>query len=245
MSRHTARKQKSLAKKKAKRKERHQLLARRTSNDPTLRLADAARWPITACLVPDSLWQEGIGNLIIARRNSRGEVAMAVFCLDVFCLGVKNITWKVDSPELLRTIIDDIHSRTPLSTVTPEYFSKLVHQAVDYAQSLGIAPHPSFRNLRRLLDGIDPSLCNETFSFGKDGKPFFVNGPFDSPERVSFIVNLMREHGGDYTVLVKSSSEVSELIRTYELVAEEIDDEDDFDDEDEDDDDNVIEGTIC
>ena len=66
--RHGTREQKRLAKQNAKRRTRRRELARRESPDPTVRLKDADRWPVSAALVPDELWDMGIGHLVVARR---------------------------------------------------------------------------------------------------------------------------------------------------------------------------------
>lgn len=62
-----------------------------------------------------------------------------------------------------------------------ELAQHLVLGAVEYARSLGFMPHRDFRRTRRALGSWDgPSAI----TFGKDGKPLYVNGPYDDPERV-------------------------------------------------------------
>ena len=67
MSKDEARRQKQLAKKKAKRDEKRTELARQTSDNPLIRLAGAEAWPIVATLVPETLWSRGMGQLFITR----------------------------------------------------------------------------------------------------------------------------------------------------------------------------------
>jgi hypothetical protein len=90
--------------------------------------------------------------------------------------------------------------------ISPERFSKLVHCAVDYAQSLGLPPHPDFHTTRHLMDGIDPSLCNDEFEFGKNGKPFYVAGPYDSPAKARMVAERVNAAGGHYLIPVGGST---------------------------------------
>ncbi|HUY32951.1 MAG TPA: hypothetical protein VMV69_09230 [Pirellulales bacterium] len=200
---HGARQQKRLAKQKAKRTDKRRQLARVTSSNPMISLRGADGWPITATLVPDGLWDVGLGQLVIARRTPAGQIACGVFLVDVFCLGVKNAFWKVMGNAEYDTMIDKIETHGRLLEVAPEYFSKLVHCAADYAQSLGFAPHRDFRAARLLLEGIDPSLCLDEFEFGKDGKPFYIRGPNESFDKARLIANHISALDGHFLVGVE------------------------------------------
>lgn len=198
MAQNQARRQKKIAKQKQKRQDRRSELARQNSNDPTDRLAHVDRWPIVETLVSSSVWESGIGYGIITRRVTSTKLALGNFLIDRYCLGVKNCFWKICSDDEHRKICEQIRNSSTLDAVSPEFLSKLVHCAADYAQSLGFPPHADFRYVRLLLDGIDPSLCDETFEFGKDGKPLYISGPYDSPERARAIAARVHSAGGEY-----------------------------------------------
>ena len=55
------------------------------------RLEAASRAPILHCCYLKALWEVGIGNVLVSRLLSSGEVAFVVFLVDVYCLGVKNL----------------------------------------------------------------------------------------------------------------------------------------------------------
>jgi hypothetical protein len=213
MGKNEARRQKQLAKKKAKRDEKRQQWARQTSNDPTIRLAGAATWPIIDALVPDNLWKQGMGQLILARKQPEGRIAMAVFLLDTYCLGVKNALWRLMGEADYRSFVRD-QERKPggLHQVTPEHFAKLIYGAVDYAHSFGFAPHADYRPAKMLLQGIDPALCTDTFEYGKDGKPFYISGPHDSPDKIRSIMHRIQDAGGHFLVAARSADELTELV---------------------------------
>lgn len=196
--RHGAREQKRRAKQKVKRETKRRQLARLTSPDPTIRLRDADAWPIVATLVPEQLWSVGIGSAVIGRRMPSGEVAVGVFLLDVFCLGVKDALWKVVSPAEFTDLCEQFEERESLEPVPPEHFASLVYQAADYGASLGFQPHHDFLHAQRLMAGIDPSQCDLQFEFGMDGKPVYIRGPYETPEQVRYIAQRVKAQGGRY-----------------------------------------------
>lgn len=226
MGQNQARRQKKIAKQKQKRQDRRSELARQQSNDPTDRLAQADRWPIVETLVSASVWDSGIGYGIITRRMTSTKLALGNFLIDRYCLGVKNCFWKICTDDEHRKICEQIRNSGALDAVSPEFLSKLVHCAADYAQSIGFPPHDDFRYVRLLLDGIDPSLCDETFEFGKDGKPLYIAGPYDTPERARLIAARVQLAGGEYLVGVHDIESGN-----FPALTDERDDDDDFADD--------------
>ncbi len=229
---HGAKEQKRLAKKKAKLVAKHKKLARQNSTNPAIRLAHSDQWPIHEALVPVRLWESGIGNLLISRHMPDGKIAMAAFLVDAYCLGIKDAFWHIMAVSEYEAQKGQIAERVgPFKAVTPEYFSKLVHQAADYGQSLGFAPHRDFRHARLLLAGIDPSLCPDEYEFGFEGKPMFVSGPHDSPEMCRLVAQKVQDAGGHF-VIGAGGHEVdwADLAETDEF--DEVDDNDDSDDGD-------------
>ena len=201
MSKNEARRQKQLAKKKAKRTDKRTQIARQTSDNPLIRLAAAESWPIVNTLVPESLWSSGIGQLLLTRRLPDGRLAVANFLVDVFCLGVKNAYWNIISEWEFDKLKRKLEGLGPLHPATPEQFAKLIYDAVEYAQALSLAPHPEYKHAKLLLAGIDASRCTDVFTFGKDGKPLFINGPHDSPEKIKIILHKIRSAGGDFMLV--------------------------------------------
>ena len=59
----------------------------------------------------------------------------------------------------------------------------MIGDVVDFSRKLGFSPHSDYGDASSVLAGIDRSLCNETFLFGKEGKPFYIAGPRDTPAR--------------------------------------------------------------
>jgi hypothetical protein len=199
---HGAKQQKKLAKQKAKRLEKRAILARRTSNDPTIRLQRAEKWPVVQALAGAKIWQDGIGYLAIVRQESEGSLIYAVYLVDVFCLGVKNAFWDAGSPGDFKELVRKLEQTQSMRPIAPECLVKIVRGAVEYAQSFGFRPHPDYRHAAMLLGGIDPTACPQEFTFGRDGKPFYIRGPHESLEQARAIVERIQDAGGEFIVQV-------------------------------------------
>jgi hypothetical protein len=139
-----------------------------------------------------------MGQVVLSRELGDGRVAFAVFLLDVYCLGVKDVAYKIVSREEYDLgLLFKLQEQFEFKSRSPEYVRKLIEDAVEYAQSLGLEPHPDYRQAKAIFGDIDAAACRETFVFGRDGKPFFVSGPYDSPMRCRKIVAALHEHCGD------------------------------------------------
>jgi hypothetical protein len=197
---HGAKQQKRIAKQKAKRLEKRSLLFRRSSKDPTIRLQAAEKWPVVQSLVGASLWDQGIGHLVLARQEPEGGLSYAVFLVDVYCLGVKNAFWRAGSPGDFRDLIRQMEQGQRMGPISPSCLAKIVKGAVEYAQAFGFVPHPDYRHASMLLEGIDLSTCPTQFTFGRDGKPFYVQGPHESFAQATAISQHLQAMGGHYLV---------------------------------------------
>src|SRR5882757_2230282 len=58
------------------------------------RVLRAAQTPIQHCLLTEELFETGIGTLILARGATPHFLAFGSFLLDVFCLGIKDVTFE-------------------------------------------------------------------------------------------------------------------------------------------------------
>ena len=194
---HGTRQQKRVAKQKAKRSAKRSLLHQRTSKDPTIRLQQAEKWPVVEARVSAALWDDGIGYAAIARQGP-GGFFFAVFLVDVYCLGVKNAFWRAGTREEFHDMVRDMEERQEMRAINPACLAKIVKGAAEYARSFGFPPHPDYRHASTLLDGIDPSTCPDQFTFGRDGKPFYMQGPNESLAQAEAIAQRVKETGGHY-----------------------------------------------
>lgn len=200
VKRSTAGKQKKLAKQKAKRSEKRFRQQQLNSKDPTVRLRHAEKWPIVQALVGAKLWKEGIGYLAIARQEAEGRLVFGAYLVDAYCLGVKNAFWNAGPPGDFKELLQKMEQTQTMVAISPACLVKIVEGAVEYARSFGFPPHPDYRHAALLLSGIDPKACTHEFTFGRDGKPFYIQGPNESPAMASAIMQRIQEAGGHFLI---------------------------------------------
>ena len=202
VKRHEASRQKKVAKQKARRSEKRSKLFQRDSKDPTVRLRGAERWPIVQALVGSKLWKDGIGYLTMARQEGEGRIVYGVYLVDVYCLGVKNAFWSAGAIGDFKDLLQRMGKTQTMIPISPACLVKILEGAVDYARSFGFPPHPDYRHAAMLFAGIDPADCPQEFTFGHDGKPYYIQGPHESPAVASAIMQRIQAAGGHFIVRV-------------------------------------------
>ena len=144
----------------------------------------------TEAYISSNLFDAGIGHVAVARFRGSGDAEIGVFLLDTYCLGIKDAFFTcVGSAEYDSGVLERIIPAANRKPLDPPSARKLVEGAAAYAQSLGLAPHPDYKQGCRVFGGIKTSDSNATFVFGKDGKPFYVQGPHDSFAKCLRIMN--------------------------------------------------------
>ncbi|HDN27678.1 MAG TPA: hypothetical protein ENG03_11400 [Thioploca sp.] len=188
--------QKQLAKKKAKRKT--VAVAKKTVDKhggmfPQTTLEKA---PIHKCIAPSRLFETGIGTVIMARKLPNGNIGAGFFMLDVWCLGVKNAFFTILTlPEYQQQLLE-IRQRENLQTISFPCARKLIEDSAAYAEELGFSPDPDYKKAKIVFGDIKADECLENFEFGKEGKPFYMNGPYDTPEKSRKIINQLTKKCG-------------------------------------------------
>lgn len=182
--------QKKLAKKRKAQANRKSLPQRSDAHSP----AHAAQRPVHAALITRELFAVGIGMVALARELPDGDVAVAAFVVDVYCLGVKNAFYRVLPPE---EWLRFVHTQD-FEEIQPDCLRQLVEGAVAYARDLGFPPHADYARAAALFGTIDAAACPVRYSYGQDGKPFYVSGPKETPAQSRRIMNtLTRRLGTD------------------------------------------------
>jgi hypothetical protein len=149
--------------------------------------------------------REGTGGLVSVlvtrRRRHRRAATVCVYLLDVYCLGVKNAIGpdNMDDRALQRFTGHAFSGYDAPPIPAPiELARDPVLGSAEYAHALGFAPHPDFEQARAHLGAwAGPSAI----TFGCDGKPNYIQGPYDDPRHV--LRTLRRAVGRDgfhYTV---------------------------------------------
>ncbi len=90
----------NMAQKRAKKAQRRkQVVAQKRRADALeaslpARVLRAAQAPIQHCLLTESVFDIGIGTLVLARGATSHHTALSSFLIDVFCLGIKDVMFE-------------------------------------------------------------------------------------------------------------------------------------------------------
>jgi hypothetical protein len=130
--------------------------------------------------------ESGLALIAVARRHKPQRVSFCGYLVDPYCLGVKNalgpeVMNERDLPGFLSTYYSAIQPDSPAIEAPLELARHLVWGAVDYARRLGFEPHPDFAATAGHLGSWDETSA---ITFGRDGRPLFVQGPHDNPRAV-------------------------------------------------------------
>ena len=189
--------QKKLENKAARRKEKKHLVVREASIPLASRFALAVQCPVLDSCIADSCWDQGMGQAMLSRALPNGQVAVAVFLVDNYCLGVKNAIAQIVPKAIYDAKFAPGAPRSPSTRrYAPEAVRKFVEGTVEYARDLGFHPDADYEVGRLLFGDLDPAASPDEFEYGKDGRPYYINGPHDSPAKIREILATLERARG-------------------------------------------------
>jgi len=166
----------------------------------------AAHAPIADVYTPERLFAEGLGSVWFSRKLEDGRYALSVFLVDTYCLGVKNAMYALMEPERYRVHLENFLSVSEEEFVPqePATVRKLVESSIAYAKGLGLEPHADYKIAKEIFGDVVASDSDAVFAFGRDGHPFYIPGPGDSPaEQRRVIKQLERLQQDPYALLAR------------------------------------------
>lgn len=141
--------------------------------------------PIHKCLIADGYETNSLTMCLIVRAQPGGKFTFANILVDRLCLGVKSSIVNCNfTATQIEEMIERIDAREVIQEVSPVYFHNLIYAAVDYADGLGFKTPEDFYLAEYVLD---PDLIDDgidDIEMGRDGRPFFIQGPYDDANRI-------------------------------------------------------------
>jgi len=146
-----------------------------------LSVHDHPEWPDVDA--PGHLGREGLVTVLVAAEGG-SKVSVCGYLVDVYCLGVKNALGphgldRRKLPEFVHQYFS-AYDEPPLAAPV-DLARHLVFGAVAYARDLGFEPHPDFA---AAAGHLEPWAGPSAISFGRGGRPFFMQGPYDDAASV-------------------------------------------------------------
>lgn len=166
---------------------------------PRYFLQHAREYPILGCWVIKGWQKEGITPVVIARQQDSDKVIFAVCLVDLYCLGIKDAYANADMP--LRTFqgkLPKMCSGEP-EPCSIELAHEIIYGGMEYAERYGFKPHVDFTGqfCNLVLDPPETHPRTNNVNFGKNGKPFFVSGPYDDESKIKSVINTLLRTAGE------------------------------------------------
>ena len=219
------RRQKKAEHRKAKQSAKKLAVKRRGESRAAATFKAIGSAPILHCFATDDIWTHGIGQVLVSRSLPGDCVAASVFLVDVYCLGVKDATFDVGARgHYDLEVYGWLRSAYSLTKLKPACTRKLVEGAVSFAADLGLPAHPDYGKAKLIFGDIDPGACEQEFAYGRDGKPFFVAGPYDTAARCKRIVDALTKRCGPNGFHLIVPQATTELLPIFEGRTIEFDD---------------------
>lgn len=164
--------------------------------------------PLHKCAVRDG-WQEmGLAPILISRQQKNKKFSVAIYLVDVFALGVKDVLFYEN---MIEAELDFLMTMQGAENSFPvfdyEDARSIVLGGIEYAAQLGFTPHNDWHKAKHLIESERSFKRN--FVFGKDGKPFYYRGPNDT--NIEEIVRKITAAGGDCFLEIDESEEYDEF----------------------------------
>lgn len=128
-----------------------------------------------------------LSSVIVSKKMQSGKICFVAYLIDKGCLGLKSTYFRMNMTEYeYDNFIDYLieSEERDFVEITAEDAHNIIFGGVDYAESCGFQPldkdwavSKHFLNEELITDGIDE------IEFGKDGKPFYLPGPYDNVKK--------------------------------------------------------------
>jgi len=159
-----------------------------TSFSPQAIIRRARDFPLLECWISAN-WQKddlGLVQILVARQQPDGDICYGVYLVDKFCLGLKNTIANagVSLTRYQNEVLNKIFPETKPQACPIELAHQMIYASIDYAAQFGFSPHKDFALTQNLLAPRGELEEPYQLTFGLNGKPFFVAGPFDNAARI-------------------------------------------------------------
>lgn len=149
------------------------------------------------CFGPVNYQESGLCFVFVARKIFDDNYVVGYYLVDIYSQGVKDTCITTNMTQTtLEAWVKDCKAVQPTTLCSYEDARSLILGGVAYAAQFGIAPHADWAITQFL---VEPNRSFEdSMTFGFDGKPLYVVGPYDDDEMRADIINKMISHGGNF-----------------------------------------------
>lgn len=160
--------------------------------------------PIGKCYIAPPDWQEeGMAHVIVTRVRPSGNLVMAAFLVDTFCLGVKDAGYHENMvPSDFEGYLNNYKRGMGLEEISYNEAHNIIYGAMAFAEEGGIKPVKEFDPAGYILEEDTDDIPLIEYDFGKNGKHFLI-------------VNSDRKEMPYYHILKKNLGDNFEYVMPY------------------------------
>ncbi len=170
-----------------------------TLAEPKYHLQHAREYPIFGCWLMKGWQNNGLTPVVVAREQKDGRVLCGSYLIDLYCLGVKNVTvfTNLSQAALQRKLTKMCQGEPEPCSV--ELAHEIIYGAIEFAQKYEFEPHPDFTLMLadQILDPPEAHPRQGNVKFGYEGKPFYVSGPYDDERKIDLIMRTLKRTAGE------------------------------------------------
>ena len=144
---------------------------------------------------------------IFVTRMEKNKYLVCSYLVDYWCLGIKNALGprKLDGTKY-EAMVEKSYANfnQDYREISLAQAQAIILGAVEYASKLGLKPHRDFETAKAHLGKPSEKLL--PIEFGRDGKPFFINGPYDNSQKIiAKLEETVGEGNFDYIIIPEPS----------------------------------------
>ncbi len=137
-----------------------------TGSGASALVRSAQRMPIQHCLLAREIWDVGMGVLLVARGETPYRLTLAMFLLDTFTLGVKDVFVRSLSDAEFTEYRRHMSMTTTLEPADPADARKLLHDLVAWSRMNGFPPHRDYEKIEPIFGSVDVGAGDRRYTFG-------------------------------------------------------------------------------
>ena len=152
---------------------------------------------IGKCYISDDIEECGEGTIFVTRLHTGGKVSMALYLVDIYCLGVKDSTYRLRMEE---EEMQEYVSHGNIHKCSYEEAHNWIYGAIAFAEEGGIKPDKSFAMTQYMLEEDTDDIPLIEYAFGKDGKHFLICHSVQEANR--YLPTLKKHLGNDVDFVI-------------------------------------------
>lgn len=131
------------------------------------------------CYIAPPDWQDsGMAHVIVTRVRPSGNMVMATFLVDTFCLGVKDAGYHENiTPSDLEAYMNKYKNGMEVKEISYDEAHNIIYGAMAFAEEGGIKPAKEFDPAGYILEEDTDDIPLIEYDFGKNGKHFLTVSP--------------------------------------------------------------------